>query len=131
MNELPFFALGNFYILSADLVDYIYINTNIDDEGRGRAASLRPVGDLEDVSIGLWMMGLQVSILCTILEHYAFSQLFSFSVPILIFEKVFPVHIPEVISDLREQITKPILAIANIKDVKLFRCHYFPLFLSL
>ena len=50
MNELAPFALGNFYLLSPDLVHYLTKNS----------ASLRSVGTLEDLSIGVWLMSLQV-----------------------------------------------------------------------
>jgi hypothetical protein len=40
-SELPRFAVGNVYVLSADLVGYIVRNLDM----------LRPVGDLEDVTL--------------------------------------------------------------------------------
>jgi hypothetical protein len=54
LDTLPSFALGNFYILSADLWAFIQRN----------AATLRPVGTLEDLSVGVWMMALQVGTPC-------------------------------------------------------------------
>ncbi len=50
LDTLPPFALGNFYLLSGDLASYLARN----------AAVLKPVGTLEDLSVGVWMMGLQV-----------------------------------------------------------------------
>lgn len=50
LDILPPFALGNFYILSGDLWGFIGKN----------AASLRPTGTLEDVSIAVYMAALQV-----------------------------------------------------------------------
>lgn len=56
LDTLPPFALGNFYILSGDLWEYIQRN----------AATLRPVGTLEDLSVGVWMLGVQVRCLLCI-----------------------------------------------------------------
>ena len=50
LSVLPPFALGNFYMLSGDLWGYIGRNAGI----------LKPVGTLEDLSVGVWMLGLQV-----------------------------------------------------------------------
>lgn len=50
LPTLPPFALGNFYILSGDLWEYIGLN----------ADRLKPTGTLEDLSVGVWMLGLQV-----------------------------------------------------------------------
>ena len=50
MSVLPPFALGNFYLLSGDLAGYLAHN----------ADTLRTTGNLEDLSVGVWMMGLQV-----------------------------------------------------------------------
>lgn len=50
LTTLPPFAVGNLYILSSDLVQYIVSNLHV----------LRPVGNLEDVTIAVWMMSLQV-----------------------------------------------------------------------
>ena len=74
LNEMPLFALGNFYILSGDIVNFLIKNTNIptvkrnrfdehedDDDSLQNELYLRPVGHLEDVSIGLWLMTLQVN----------------------------------------------------------------------
>lgn len=41
------------------------------------------------------------------------------------FVEVFPVHIPEVVSDLQQAIPKPVLAIANVKDADMFRWKYY------
>jgi hypothetical protein len=49
-NEILPFALGNFYILSSDLVDFITNNVDY----------LRSVGTLEDVSIAVWMSALGI-----------------------------------------------------------------------
>jgi hypothetical protein len=50
LDSLPPFALGNFYVLSGALGRYLARNADV----------LRPTGTLEDVSIAVWMMGLQV-----------------------------------------------------------------------
>ena len=50
MDTLPPFALGNFYILSGQLATYLARNSQ----------ELRTTGTLEDLSIGIWMLGLQV-----------------------------------------------------------------------
>lgn len=62
LDVLPPFALGNFYVLSADLVDWIVENTasSVNSCQYHRAVSLQPVGDLEDVSIALWLLSAQV-----------------------------------------------------------------------
>jgi len=50
LDQLPPFALGNFYMLSADNTMFLADNSRV----------LRPVGTLEDLSVAVWMMGLQV-----------------------------------------------------------------------
>ena len=50
LSVLPPFALGNFYILSGDLAWYLARNADM----------LKTTGTLEDVSISIWLMGLQV-----------------------------------------------------------------------
>lgn len=50
LDQLPPFALGNFYVLSADNARFLADNSRV----------LRPVGTLEDLSVAVWMMGLQV-----------------------------------------------------------------------
>jgi hypothetical protein len=50
MNELPPFAIGPHYLLSYDCVAFIAENKH----------RLRGVGTLEDVSIGLWLLSMQV-----------------------------------------------------------------------
>ncbi|TMW55106.1 hypothetical protein Poli38472_013868 [Pythium oligandrum] len=50
MTELPPFALGPHYLLSADLVHYISRNRR----------DLRGFGSVEDVFVGLWLLALQV-----------------------------------------------------------------------
>jgi hypothetical protein len=50
LPTLPPFALGNFYILGGRLWEYIGRNADM----------LRPTGTLEDLSVGVWMLGLQV-----------------------------------------------------------------------
>lgn len=50
LDQLPPFALGNFYVLSADNARFLADNSHV----------LRPVGTLEDLSVAVWMMGLQV-----------------------------------------------------------------------
>lgn len=49
-SVLPPFALGNFYLLSGDVATYLARNSDL----------LRPVGTLEDLSVGIWLMSLQV-----------------------------------------------------------------------
>lgn len=50
MNEFPPFALGNFYIIDGRTAEYLAINSQ----------RLKTVGTLEDVSISVWLMSLQV-----------------------------------------------------------------------
>lgn len=50
-QELPPFALGNFYMLSADAVSYLAKNRDI----------LQPIGTLEDLSVGFWLLSIHVS----------------------------------------------------------------------
>jgi hypothetical protein len=50
-DELPPFALGNFYILSDNLGRFLYQNIH----------RLKPVGTLEDLSVGFWLLSLGVS----------------------------------------------------------------------
>ena len=87
---MPPFVLGNLYILSSDLVSYILKNSkwkssgencllaefqggyapsesskfDFDGEECQAEAYLRPVGDLEDVSIALWLLALKVHDSC-------------------------------------------------------------------
>jgi hypothetical protein len=49
-SELPPFALGNFYLLSALPARYLARN----------ADWLQPVGSLEDLSVGFWLLSMQV-----------------------------------------------------------------------
>ena len=50
LEALPPFALGNFYILSGRLAGYLGRNSG----------QLRPTGTLEDLSVAVWLIGLQV-----------------------------------------------------------------------
>eukprot|EP01034_Spumella_vulgaris_P034326 gene34326-42335_t len=50
LSVLPPFALGNFYILSWDIA--VYLAKNVKD--------LKSTGTLEDLSMGIWLMSLQV-----------------------------------------------------------------------
>ena len=50
LDVLPPFAIGPHYLLSRDCVEFITANKR----------TLRAVGTLEDVSIALWMLALQV-----------------------------------------------------------------------
>lgn len=50
LDFFPNYAVGNAYLLSRDAVDYIVKNM----------AVLRPVGPLEDVSIGVWLLPLML-----------------------------------------------------------------------
>ncbi|CAM9381428.1 unnamed protein product [Chrysoparadoxa australica] len=50
LSELLPFAIGPHYLLSKDCVEFVASNRH----------QLKPVGTLEDVSIGLWMLALQV-----------------------------------------------------------------------
>lgn len=52
MDVLPRFAIGPLYILSRYCVEFIVANKSW----------LRGVGTLEDVSVGLWLLALQVSV---------------------------------------------------------------------
>lgn len=54
-DAFPPFALGNFYLLSEDVARFLARN----------ADDLRPVGTLEDVSVGFWLQSIQVCWLCT------------------------------------------------------------------
>jgi hypothetical protein len=56
LDELPPFALGNFYILSDNLGRYLYENMH----------RLKPVGTLEDLSVGFWLLSLGVSAVCNL-----------------------------------------------------------------
>ncbi len=49
-QELPPFALGNFYMLSSDAVAYLAKNIDI----------LKPIGTLEDLSVGFWLLSIHV-----------------------------------------------------------------------
>ena len=51
LDDLPPFAIGSHYVLSRDCVEFITANKR----------TLRAVGTLEDVSIALWMLALQVN----------------------------------------------------------------------
>jgi hypothetical protein len=51
-DTMPAFALGNFYLLSGDLVYYLSKNYKI----------LQSVGTNEDVSIAVWLWSLQVKL---------------------------------------------------------------------
>ena len=51
MDTLPDFAIGNFYVLSRNAVEFIAANI---------FTFLRPLGILEDVSVALWLMAIQV-----------------------------------------------------------------------
>ena len=51
LDHLIPYALGNFYILSSDVVTFIVNNT---------PEWLRPVGSLEDVSIAMWLLAAQI-----------------------------------------------------------------------
>lgn len=50
LSVLPPLALGNFYILGSALWRYLALNAEV----------LQPTGTLEDLSVAVWMMGLQV-----------------------------------------------------------------------
>jgi len=55
LGELPPYAYGGAYVLSQDLVSYLYHNLNFLSPGAMRAG-----GNIEDVQVGLWMMALGV-----------------------------------------------------------------------
>ena len=117
LDTLPPFAFGNFYVLSQDLVEYILRNyqqlycdvnhtvsiqrhfrqqqeeqgnSSINQQTNSRPyhKCLAPIGDLEDVSIAVWLLPLQVHV----------------------------THIPEVVSNTVE-IPPVFLAVGNIKDM--------------
>jgi hypothetical protein len=52
LSELPLYAVGNCYLLSGDLVLLLAQGLEL--------GLLQPVGSLEDVSIALWLMAMQV-----------------------------------------------------------------------
>lgn len=49
-GEWPPYIEGAISLLSTDLIQYVYINRDW----------LKPLGHLEDVSMGMWLLGLQV-----------------------------------------------------------------------
>jgi hypothetical protein len=67
MDEFPPFALGNFYVLSENLVRYLVENRQ----------NLQIMGSLEDLTIGYWLFSLKVL-------FYSFYRLdFSLTFPTL------------------------------------------------
>ena len=83
---LPALALGNFYVLSADLTRSIAQNIS---------AAIIPVGTLEDLSVAVWMRQQQVGrcayAYCVSVCMYVCSQEFLILGPCLEYENIYVV----------------------------------------
>ena len=66
-DELPPLALGNFYILSADLATFI-----------GNNMSLQSVGTLEDLSVAMWLRDIEVqrSLQIILIYNHSFKKIY-------------------------------------------------------